>query len=286
MNDIPSITQLDKTFLEFHPETWADVFHIAVQLEGWAFRGQSCAIWGLKTSLERSYRHISPTITKSHFEKNVLDRFMRGAHHFVTCLPDPKNTLEWLAMIQHHGGPTRLLDFTKSFYIAAFFALEMADSVAAVWCLNTDRLRQTSKEWLSLIGEEEGGSDEVICNKIIDEGHDILATIIAEPFRLNERLIAQQGVFVVPCSLNHDVEKCLFNTIVDKDLAIDTAEIDSSHMLLGTFPTYGKVLKIFLPKATHADARKALKNMNINAATLFPGLDGFARSLNFYDSGQ
>lgn len=280
MTEILPDTPLDKTFLTLHPETWTEVLRYVVQLDGWAFRGQRCASWGLETSLERSYRRISAGIAKSEFEINVLHRFMRGAHHFVTCPPDPKNTLEWLAMIQHFGGPTRLLDFTKSFYVAAFFALEMADSTAAIWCLNTDRLRQSSKARLSDICNEAGGSDEVICNQIVDEGHDISATIIAEPFRLNERLIAQKGLFVVPCSLSHSVEHCLFNTIVDNDLAANTAEIDRSHMMLGTFPTYGKVLKIFLPEAIHEDARKALNGMNVDAATLFPGLDGFVRSLN------
>jgi len=38
--------------------------------------------------------------------------------------------------MQHHGAPTRLLDFTYSFYIAAYFALEESEKDCAIWALN------------------------------------------------------------------------------------------------------------------------------------------------------
>ena len=38
--------------------------------------------------------------------------------------------------MQHHGAPTRLIDFTWSPYVAAFFALERATGDAAVWAVN------------------------------------------------------------------------------------------------------------------------------------------------------
>ena len=279
MIDTFSNDQLDMTFVEFHPTRWDEVLNFQLQLSGWIFRGQSSINWKLETSLERSYRRIAPTTTINQYEKNVLDRFKRGAHHFVSCPPHSKNTLEWLALIQHYGGPTRLLDFTRSFYVAVFFALEAAESEAAVWCLNTDLLRKTSNELLSIISVEKL-EPEVICNRLIDGGIDIPTTIDIEPYRLNERLITQQGLFVMPCSLQLDVQTCLFNAINDKDLVVKRVDYDRAHLQLGTFPVAGKVLKMVLPKAIHTDARKALRSMNIEASSLFPGLDGFARSLH------
>lgn len=274
-------SSLDKTFIEFHPETWAQVLNFQTQLSGWIFRGQSCNAWKLETSLERSYRRISPSITISECEKNTIKRFKRGAHLVAARTPDPKNTLEWLALIQHHGGPTRLLDFTRSFHIATFFALENAESDAAVWCLNAHRLREASKELLSNRGME-NFEPERICNRLVDDGIDLSTTIDVEPFSLNERLIRQQGLFVMPCSLQLDVETCLFNTIHSPNAVVCRVEYDRAHLQLGTFHQAGKVLKIVLPKAIHTDARRALRNVNIDAASLFPGLDGFARSMHSY----
>ena len=278
-NPIP-IAQLDKTFVEFHPDTWREVQNFATLIPGWVFRGQGCSTWNLETSLERCYKSVSPTNSISQCEKSILDRFKRGAHHFISCPPSHHNALEWLAIIQHYGGPTRLLDFTRFFYVAVFFAMEAAKSDAAVWCLNTDLLRETSKQLLSCIGED--FEPARVCDRIINDGIDIPATINIEPYRLNERLIAQQGLFVMPCSLNSDVETCLFNTINDEPVLVKRSEYDMAHLELGSFAAVGKVLKILLPKAIHNDARKTLRSMNIDAASLFPGLDGFARSLRSY----
>lgn len=270
--------QIDRTFVEFNPSTWKEAQDFGTRLSGWAFRGQRCSKWKLETSLERAYKIILPTSSVRQYEESVLDRFKRRAHHFISCPPDRHNTLEWLSLIQHYGGPTRLLDFTKSFYVAAFFALEDADSDAAVWCLNVDLLRETSLRLLSSLGDG-NVEPERLCDRLIDGGIDIPATLDIEPYRLNERLIAQQGLFVMPCSLKDDMESCLFGTISDEPLAVTRYEYDMAHLQLGSFLITGKVLKIVLPKAIHADLRKSLHTMNIDAASLFPGLDGFARSL-------
>ena len=210
---------LDKSFIEFRPTAWTEVLNSQAQLPGWVFRGQSRSDWNLTTTLERPYSRVAPVTTLRQCEKDILVRFKRGAHHFIANPPGQKNTLEWLALIQHYGGPTRLLDLTRSFYVAAFFALEAAESDAAIWCLNTDLLQKTATQVLLDSGIEEASS-ESIYEHFIDCDTDTCITIAVEPYRLNERLIAQQGLFVMPCSLQVDVESCLFNTVCDPALAV------------------------------------------------------------------
>ena len=74
----------------------------------------------LRTFIERK---IKPELWEEQ-EERTLRIFKRKAHHFLDRTPAEEEEFEWLALMQHHGAPTRLLDFTWSPYVAAFFALE------------------------------------------------------------------------------------------------------------------------------------------------------------------
>ncbi len=103
---------------------------------GWAFRGQRDASWVIATSLDRSKSELSSAVS----EQFLLREFQRRAHHYLAAELIPQDTLEWLALMQHHGCPTRLLDWTRSSYVAAYFAMEdvAPNAVAAVWAVDIE----------------------------------------------------------------------------------------------------------------------------------------------------
>lgn len=187
---------------------------------------------------------------------------------------------EWFLLIQHHGGPTRLLDFTHSFYVACYFALERATGEAAVFCLNTPLLQSCATE------RENGRAPKIdcdintpeYCDKAIEDGVRSPLVMISEPFAMNERLSAQQGLFAIPFEVQQSFEYNLSLTLHPflKDLP-ETKKLDSIEV--SKLNDTCALFKINLSRSLHFEIKRDLAKMNISAATLFPGLDGFARSL-------
>lgn len=142
------------------------------QLEGYdggnsIFRGHRCAEWRLETSLERTCKRLYGSLERAdQIEKIVLREFRRRLHHYSQNVPSSKEPLRWLSLMQHHGAPTRLLDWTYSIYIAAYFAAEHGSSDFAVWVVNKEWLKDEGKRAFAAHGRSshlfrEKGDEEV-----------------------------------------------------------------------------------------------------------------------------
>lgn len=257
----------------------------------WAFRGQADIKWGLQTKFEREgEQHDLDTYFYSVCESNVITGFKRQAGQYIQNLPAPQNTLDWLALIQHYGGPTRLLDFTYSFYVATFFAIHNSISDSAVWSLNINYLLKKDSEFSSQIGKL---SYQDIIKKYVERLNNFIggkpsvqpdrSICIVEPFIQEKRLSIQQGLFIAPTN----IEKSFHNNLAS---AINTQKDNFSDNNLSSITLddlegiNGEelfLLKIILSKDMKYEVVDQLRNMNISDATLFPGIDGFTRSLNF-----
>jgi len=218
----------------------------------WAFRGQAKAEWSLYSSLSR-YLLTFGVHRDAWFkqERRILRIFKRKAHLLLQHLPEDSDSFAWLALMQHHGAPTRLLDFSWSPFVASFFALERATGDAAVWALFPPVMNRPPGRtpppgggpWIDGAYE-----DQFLPNK-----HQL--AVIGEPHRMNQRLIAQGGTFVMPGVLDQPIENLV--------------------------PSHAVVKFVLDSKAMRDEAMAELYLMNINSASLFPGLDGLARSLAY-----
>ncbi|MEX2262030.1 MAG: FRG domain-containing protein [Bryobacteraceae bacterium] len=230
----------------------------------WAFRGQREEFWPLLTTISRHFRdfQIEPEVWPQQ-EERILRIFKRKAHHFLTHPPDSDDEFQWLALMKHHGAPTRLLDLTWSPYVAAFFALERCVGEAAVWALNPSQI--------SLLERQTVRKKRIIRPRKMDlrlRGNyrryylqgQIPFLHVGEPQAMNLRLIAQSGTFAIPGILTESMEE----------------------ILSGYPDPENTLVKFILPSEKVRDkGLRELYRMNITNATLFPDLDGLARSLAY-----
>lgn len=232
----------------------------------WIFRGQSSSRWPLATGLERMKETGGRSRSKA--EDLLLGYFNRKLHHYLSGAQLPTHTLEIMALMQHHGAPTRLLDFTFSPYVASFFAADGAatsdcdgtdDGSCAVWAINGDWLDAEAQRVLAKAyrWEKIDLSDDKSVSQLLI-GRKVPMVLYIDIYKMNERIISQQGVFLCP----GDPDK----KIAENLSAYNQAELPDN------------VYKILIPKRCRAGILADLNRMNINEATLYPGLDGFARS--------
>ena len=247
-------------------ESWED-FDESVRKKPyrkWIYRGHPEATWKLESSLYRSFQNVQnlhrlgygqekKLIPYKH-EERMIKHFKANAHLFLTHLPDDSNDLNWLALMQHYGAPSRLLDFTFSPYIAAYFCLETGIGDAAIYALDHAMLKQVDQDFF------EQDPSEMYRNIMGTNGHKGDEFIYPfEPNFSTQRLMVQQGVFLIPNILMKSHESLL------EDYSL----------------TKRYLVKYIIPAELRAAGIKHLYKMNITSNMIYPGLEGFCKSMIF-----
>jgi len=266
-----------------------DLLESLSQTRRWIFRGQRCASWELKTSLQR---HVPQNSDLEAAEQKLFGEFKRRAHTYLAQQLIPKDNDddgegegEWLSLMQHFGAPTRLLDMTNSPYVATYFAVEdeSSESHCAVWAI--DQRWCLDAAGIVMIEQSEPGVREKFKQQpaamiVPSPGNHIAHARIRllraglliklwmeerlpcvvpyTPNRLSERMSAQQGTFLLPRDVTKPFMECL-NTMPDVRQGVVKITIPADHATRGTI-------------------LERLRAMNIQRASLFPGLEGFAQS--------
>lgn len=172
----------------------------------------------------------------------MLDEFKRG------CLPltefQPENDWDLLALAQHHGLPTRLLDWTYSALVALWFAAQKEpkdDEHGVIWVLNA----------------------EVSDFRDTDKQEDPFSNRITKIFRsrvISKRISAQSGAFTV-------------HKINSKDRRERIVKFET-HKIFKE-----KLVKLIIPSDSFSNLRASLMLMGINHSTVFPDIDGLCQHL-------
>jgi hypothetical protein len=163
--------------------------------QSYAFRGHADASWPLQPTL---LRHIKSAGldegTALKLELLALNSFREQAHHHITpnTLTTTTDTVSWWTLMQHHGAPTRLLDWTASIFVAAYFAvISEPKKDGAIIAAHVYTSRQGQVEQFDLPQHEQD-----IQEKFLLPGAPS-SLIFVKRQSQSDRMIAQQGGFTV-----------------------------------------------------------------------------------------
>ncbi|MDO7845347.1 FRG domain-containing protein [Hymenobacter sp. M29] len=223
------------------------------------YRGSRSRHYLLNTSLQRLGGEY----------QNLEHHLLRNFRKYARDTPMPvvgASTWDWLALAQHHGLPTRLLDWTYSPYVALHFATDDLDAYhedGIVWALNyvkaaehlPERLRQALRHEGSNVFTSELLQPE---SSSLDELEELQAepyVLFLEPPSLDARIVHQYALF----SLMNTAESVL-------------------HDWLAARPEL--YFRIIIPAELKWEVRDKLDQANITERVLLPGLGGLSRWLH------
>jgi hypothetical protein len=236
------------------------------------YRGSGDARWPLLTSLDR-LGGLHPPHTKRALEEHILRNFQRYSRPH---LPSARNDWELLVAAQHHGLPTRLLDWSYSPLIAAHFATvrhmpwaSPHDATAcdrAIWRLDWQRVhRHFGFPELALLTDDldrlrDADGDGHLSPWELIKSHRIDPFVcLLEPPTLDVRIAAQSAVFTL----------C---TVADRSLDAFLAEHELDDALT----------RVVIPSEHVGRVRDQLDMVGMDERRLFPDLGGVTEQMRRY----
>ena len=235
INGIENITY--DSWSHFKESVYRDLHYKNCVLGKYIYRGQPNSKYVLVSTFDRFFPDVLPNEKKT--VSNELLSYFKNECDYNMLEVSGMDEMSLMAYARHHGLPTRLLDWSKSIYVAAFFAYstlldnnyEQED--VSIYALNTTSPLVNKESGLSLFTPYAG---------------------------TNKRQFYQQGLYT-----------CL-NTYHS---SIDDYVIDSTIHYQYNEPT---LYKLTLPSSEQKEALIDLQFMNINYTTLFGDADGYSKN--------
>jgi hypothetical protein len=225
----------------------------------WVYRGVSNAAWRNETSLQHTNMPKIELV-----EKHLLRRLKMYAPQ--SSVHD-NSMWSWLTLGRHYGLPTRLLDWSFSYYMALHFALSdhtrFDEADAAIWCVDIRAVQDTLPQGPVKNSFDEEGSFTFTMytlnrfwgtlEELTDQQHpDVL--IFFEPPSFDDRIANQFAL--------------LSTTRNPRTITSDWLE---QHPQL--------YRKIIIPRELKWEFRDRLDQLNITERITYPGLEGLTRWL-------
>lgn len=269
---------------EHEVASWAEFLQWAMDTTSirpgkFAFRGQEEASWRLRPSLIREIvgatslvgegasitREEVLAVEESCRRHFVKEGFRHLSHGEQVDHPDKAGKVSWWALMQQYGAATRLLDWTRSVFVGAYFAVRdcgVARTAGAVWYFDQERLREAfaARTGMKELVVQAGDLDRMLSEYAEQELVVGFGQGVA-----SEREVAQQGMVTVCTDVLADHADAIGGLLRD--------QYGDEGQKPGMF---GRVVIPFAEKYTFW---LRLEEMNVRAAVLFPGIDGVGRTV-------
>lgn len=191
------------------------------------YRGQRDATWTVQAGVYRD--------DHQQHERNYVHRFRARAGTRYANLPRQEELALWLSLMQHYGLPTRLLDWSRSPLVAAYFALESyiyehpdEESDAAIWILEPHSLNSLECGQAITPTLDANMCEPLVKSAFFDRSPEtnsatdqaqVLAVMASEH---DLRMFVQQGCFTIhsdptPLNLRPHSDKYLSQIVVPAD---------------------------------------------------------------------
>lgn len=159
----------------------------------WWFRGMACSDHVLLPSARRGYSHQRERYLSNEF------RARAGTRHSKS--PSPHDYSGWLSLMQHYGLPTRLMDWSFSPLVAAYFALHDDDyhgppRDACIWAIAPSELN-VAQGYQGYLYPLDANLLKPLLRPALKEATECECIVAAMAVENDLRMLMQQGAFTI-----------------------------------------------------------------------------------------
>ena len=298
----------------------------AASTNKWVFRGQRNSMRGLVSSLERKELPMGEVakadwvaeIAKMKNASNALSEYQRESfdekwqqqikekekamiarfkERLRIDIDNDQRLIPYLAVMQHYGIPTRLLDFTEEIAVALYFAFEKKrkegkneNNDRVIWAIQIVPIETHSKAYMTFFQNANKCSDKEAWGLFAEELFKSNDRSMSSRLRRrvvpvwmspnNPRMMAQKGLFLMAQHLGNGMFDFL-NTLPPSATQFKSPEYSIEEFLSLPESKKGRiaVIKIICDDGLRSVARRLLNERNIIKKTIYPNMASIRKEI-------